>query len=106
MKRHQEFTEKQCQLSSDKERLELFAEYILMESGIQRMKYKEAFSSLSRGYLFDLTRNLWNEPEATRSAQGKRRTAPEENGEVSTSKRYKQSVRKNPSRIKREHEAE
>jgi hypothetical protein len=56
--RHQSFIEKERAAESDRERLELFAEYIVNESRLRRDRYTVAFTSMASD-IFDLTRDLW-----------------------------------------------
>ncbi|KAF2674705.1 hypothetical protein BT63DRAFT_419989 [Microthyrium microscopicum] len=58
VERHQTFIEKERVARSDRERLELFAEYIVMESRLRRDRYSTAFSGMA-GDILDLTRDLW-----------------------------------------------
>lgn len=58
-RRHHEFIEKESQATSGKERLELFAAYVVMESRLRRGRYSDAFSALSASDILDLTRDLW-----------------------------------------------
>jgi hypothetical protein len=57
--RHQEFIEKERSAASDQERLEIFAEYIVMESRIRRSRYSDTFTAMSAGDILDMTRDLW-----------------------------------------------
>jgi hypothetical protein len=62
-RRHHEFIGKEHMASSDKERIELFAQYIVMESRLRRGRYSDAFSALSASDILDLTRDLWRRIE-------------------------------------------
>lgn len=56
--RHQLFIQQELTAQTDKERLELFAEYIVMESRLRRDRYQSAFTGIASEIL-DLTRDLW-----------------------------------------------
>lgn len=56
--RHRQFIEKEMAASSDQDRLELFAEYIVNESRLRRDRYSAAFDAMA-GDVVDLTRDLW-----------------------------------------------
>jgi hypothetical protein len=59
VKRHEEFIEKERKAATEKERLQLFAEYIVIESRLRRDRYAEAFTAMSASDILDLTRDLW-----------------------------------------------
>ena len=56
--RHRLFSEREAAASTDRERLELFAEFIVAESRLRRDRYTDAFESMGSDVL-DLTRDLW-----------------------------------------------
>lgn len=58
MERHRKFIEKEMAAETDQDRLELFAEFIVVESRLRRDRYSSAFDAMA-GDIMDLTRDLW-----------------------------------------------
>ena len=58
MERHRTFVEKEAAATSDEERLELFANFIVHESRLRRDRYAVAYNAMA-GEIVDLTRDLW-----------------------------------------------
>lgn len=58
LERYKRFIELERDASTDKERLELFAEFIVSESRLRRDRYSGAFSAMGAD-IFELTRDLW-----------------------------------------------
>ncbi|KAH9810931.1 hypothetical protein Tdes44962_MAKER05958 [Teratosphaeria destructans] len=58
MERHRLFIEKEATATSDEDRLELFANFIVHESRLRRDKYTAAYSAMA-GDIVDLTRDMW-----------------------------------------------
>ena len=58
MERHRQFMEKEMAAETDQDRLELFAEFIVIESRLRRDRYSAAFDAMA-GDIMDLTRDLW-----------------------------------------------
>jgi hypothetical protein len=71
MERHRAFIEKETSASSDEERLELFANFIVHESRLRRDRYMTAYNAMA-GDIVDLTRDLWRSYTRT----GKRAVTP------------------------------
>lgn len=65
IERHRAFIEKEAVASSDEERLELFATFLVHESRLRRDRYTAAYNAMA-GDIVDLTRDMWR-PYATRS---------------------------------------
>jgi len=74
LERHQLFIQQELNATSDRERLELFAEYIVMESRLRRDRYSTAFSGMASDIL-DLTRDLWR-PMAQQTPKATQMSAP------------------------------
>src|SRR5437773_998392 len=73
MERHQAFVERERAVTSDQERLELFAQFIVTESRLRRDRYSAAFDFMA-GDIMDLTRDLWKS-----YGSGRRSTTPTAN---------------------------
>ena len=58
MERHRKFAEREAAAKSDRERLELFAEFVVNESRLRRDRYSSAFDAMA-GDIIDLTRDMW-----------------------------------------------
>jgi hypothetical protein len=58
IERHRAFVENEIAASSDEERLELFAAFIVHESRLRRDRYTNAYSAMA-GDILDLTRDMW-----------------------------------------------
>ncbi|KAH8725129.1 hypothetical protein GQ44DRAFT_707810 [Phaeosphaeriaceae sp. PMI808] len=58
LERHRQFIEKELAADNDQDRLELFAEFIVIESRLRRDRYSGAFDAMA-GDVVDLTRDLW-----------------------------------------------
>ncbi|KAI9664654.1 MAG: hypothetical protein M1821_006100 [Bathelium mastoideum] len=58
LERHRKFAEKEAAAKSDRERLELFAEFVVNESRLRRDRYASAFDAMA-GDVIDLTRDMW-----------------------------------------------
>jgi hypothetical protein len=69
LRRHLAFIEKETAAANDRERLELFAEFIVTESRLRRDRYSTAYSALG-GDVMELTRDLWRpyQPSPTAAA--------------------------------------
>lgn len=65
VERHRAFVEREATASSDEERLELFANFLVHESRLRRDRYTAAYNAMA-GDIVDLTRDMWR-PYATRS---------------------------------------
>ncbi|KAF2103823.1 hypothetical protein NA57DRAFT_31255 [Rhizodiscina lignyota] len=58
VERHRAFVDREAAAKDDRERLEIFAEFVVAESRLRRDRYSAAFDSMA-GDIFDLTRDLW-----------------------------------------------
>ncbi|KAF2162988.1 hypothetical protein M409DRAFT_68913 [Zasmidium cellare ATCC 36951] len=58
IERHRSFIEKEASASTDEERLELFANFMVHESRLRRDRYPAAYNSMASDIL-DLTRDMW-----------------------------------------------
>ncbi|KAF2233975.1 hypothetical protein EV356DRAFT_567561 [Viridothelium virens] len=58
LERHRKFAEREAAAQSDRERLELFAEFVVNESRLRRDRYSSAFDAMA-GDIIDLTRDMW-----------------------------------------------
>ncbi|KZF24898.1 hypothetical protein L228DRAFT_243644 [Xylona heveae TC161] len=58
MERHRLFAEKEASANSDRERIELFAEFIIAESSLRKNKYAEAIQSMGTK-IQEMTRDLF-----------------------------------------------
>ena len=58
VERHRKFAEREAAAKSDRERLELFAEFVVNESRLRRDRYSTAFDAMA-GDIIDLTRDMW-----------------------------------------------
>ncbi|WPH00248.1 Hypothetical protein R9X50_00307100 [Acrodontium crateriforme] len=58
LERHRSFIEKEITASSDEERLELFANFMVHESRLRRDRYLQAYNAMA-GDIVDLTRDMW-----------------------------------------------
>ena len=58
IERHRVFVEKEAAVTSDEERLELFANFMVHESRLRRDRYATAYGSMA-GDIVDLTRDMW-----------------------------------------------
>ncbi|KAK4554637.1 hypothetical protein LTR86_008139 [Recurvomyces mirabilis] len=56
--RHRAFVEKESLATSDEERLELFANFMVHESRLRRDRYQVAYGAMA-GDILDLTRDMW-----------------------------------------------
>ncbi|PPJ51169.1 hypothetical protein CBER1_08539 [Cercospora berteroae] len=56
--RHRAFVEKEAAATSDEERLEIFASFIVHESRVRRDRYSAAYNAMA-GDILDLTRDMW-----------------------------------------------
>ena len=71
MERHRTFIEKEAAATSDEERLELFANFMVHESRVRRDRYSTAYNAMA-GDIMDLTRDMWR----SYGKQGKRAGTP------------------------------
>lgn len=58
IERHKAFIEKEAVATTDEERLELFANFMVHESRLRRDKYTVAYNAMA-GDIVDLTRDMW-----------------------------------------------
>ncbi|KAK1091340.1 hypothetical protein LTR48_006495, partial [Friedmanniomyces endolithicus] len=58
IERHRVFVEKETAATSDEERLELFANFMVHESRLRRDRYQAAYNTMA-GDVVDLTRDMW-----------------------------------------------
>ena len=58
IERHRAFVEKEAAASSDEERLEIFATFLVHESRLRRDRYSAAYNAMA-GEIMDLTRDMW-----------------------------------------------
>nr|OQO23694.1 hypothetical protein B0A51_11838 [Rachicladosporium sp. CCFEE 5018] len=58
LERHRAFIEKEANATSDEERLELFATYLVHESRLRRDRYSTAYNAMA-GDIVDMTRDMW-----------------------------------------------
>ena len=58
IERHKRFIEQEAAATSDEERLELFANFMVHESRVRRDKYPSAYNAMA-GDIVDLTRDMW-----------------------------------------------
>ncbi|EME45322.1 hypothetical protein DOTSEDRAFT_71149 [Dothistroma septosporum NZE10] len=58
IERHRIFVEKESAAANDEERLELFANFMVLESRLRRDKYTSAYNAMA-GDIVDLTRDMW-----------------------------------------------
>jgi hypothetical protein len=58
LERYRIFVHQEATAHSDRERLELFANYMVQESRIRRGRYSEAFKTMA-GDIMELTRDMW-----------------------------------------------
>ncbi|EME84399.1 uncharacterized protein MYCFIDRAFT_114248, partial [Pseudocercospora fijiensis CIRAD86] len=58
IKRHRAFVEQEIAASTDEERLELFANFMVHESRLRRDRYSTAYNAMA-GDILDLTRDMW-----------------------------------------------
>lgn len=65
LERYQHFVRQETAAQNDRERLELFASYMVQESRIRRGRYSEAFNAMA-GDIMELTRDMWR-PLPTKS---------------------------------------
>lgn len=71
MERHRAFIEKEATATSDEERLELFANFMVHESRLRRDRYATVYNAMA-GDIVDLTRDMWRSYTKT----GKRAVTP------------------------------
>ena len=71
MERHRTFIEKEATASTDEERLELFANFMVHESRLRRDRYTSAYNAMA-GDILDLTRDMWR----SYTRQSKRAATP------------------------------
>ena len=71
IERHRAFVEKEALSTSDEERLELFANFMVHESRLRRDRYTIAYNAMA-GDILDLTRDMWR----SYTKQGKRVVTP------------------------------
>ncbi|KAI9768883.1 MAG: hypothetical protein M1839_003860 [Geoglossum umbratile] len=69
IERHNSFTKREAAAKSDRERVELFAEFIVGESRIRRERYAAAMDSMGSEIL-ELTRDLFKPPAPVRRYNG------------------------------------
>ncbi|KAK5116879.1 hypothetical protein LTR85_009139 [Meristemomyces frigidus] len=69
--RHRAFIEKEAAATSDEERLELFANFMVHESRLRRDRYSAAYNMMA-GDIVDLTRDMWR----SYTKAGKRAVTP------------------------------
>jgi hypothetical protein len=67
IERHRAFVEKEAAATSDEERLEMFATFLVHESRLRRDRYSAAYNAMA-GDIMDLTRDMWR----SYTKQGKR----------------------------------
>lgn len=58
LERHQTFVEKEAAATSDEERLQLFAKFMVHESRLRRDRYTAAYNAMA-GDIVDFTRDMW-----------------------------------------------
>ncbi|KAK5724010.1 hypothetical protein LTR17_013672 [Elasticomyces elasticus] len=58
IERHRAFVDKEATATSDEERLELFANFMVHESRLRRDRYQTAYNAMA-GDIVDLTRDMW-----------------------------------------------
>jgi hypothetical protein len=58
LERYQVFVHQEATAENDRERLELFASFMVQESRIRRGRYSEAFNTMA-GDIMELTRDMW-----------------------------------------------
>ncbi|KAK5136079.1 hypothetical protein LTR08_004129 [Meristemomyces frigidus] len=71
LERHRNFIEKEAAATSDEERLELFANFMVHESRLRRDRYSAAYNTMA-GDVVDLTRDMWR----SYTKSGKRAITP------------------------------
>jgi hypothetical protein len=71
IERHRAFVEKEATATSDEERLELFATFLVHESRLRRDRYATAYNAMA-GDIVDLTRDMWR----SYTKSGKRAATP------------------------------
>ncbi|KAI4728634.1 hypothetical protein E4T49_03623 [Aureobasidium sp. EXF-10728] len=64
LQRYQIFVDQEVAAESDRERLELFASFMVQESRLRRGLYSEAFNTMA-GDIMELTRDMWRPLPAT-----------------------------------------
>ena len=69
LERHKMFIEAERSATSDQQRLELFAEFIVAESRLRRDRYSAAFAAMGVD-IFELTRDLWKSYQPSPTAVG------------------------------------
>ncbi|KJX99373.1 hypothetical protein TI39_contig361g00012 [Zymoseptoria brevis] len=67
IERHRVFVEKEAAASTDEQRLELFANFLVHESRLRRDRYTAAYNAMA-GDIVDLTRDMWR-PYASKSSR-------------------------------------
>ena len=76
LERHRLFVESESMAKSDFEKLQLFANFIVNESGLRRDRYADAFETMGTDVL-ELTRDLWRPFEYQRKSKPPTPKAPE-----------------------------
>lgn len=71
LERHRAFIEREATATSDEERLELFANFMVHESRLRRDRYTAAYNAMA-GDIVDLTRDMWR----SYTRQGKKSLTP------------------------------
>ena len=71
IERHRSFIEREATATTDEERLELFANFMVHESRLRRDRYSTAYNAMA-GDIVDLTRDMWR----SYMRQGKRAATP------------------------------
>ena len=94
LERHQAFVEKEIAATSDQERLELFAQFIVSESRLRRDRYSAAFDFMA-GDIMDLTRELWKSYNSGRRSitPTAPTTRPEEDASQASNTEHRTSMR-------------
>lgn len=69
IERHRSFVEREVAATSDEERLELFANFIVHESRLRRDRYTAAYNAMA-GDIVDLTRDMWRSYNNTNTRGG------------------------------------
>lgn len=72
IERHRAFLEKEIAATTDEERLELFADFVVHESRVRRDRYTAAYNAMA-GEILDLTRDMWR---SYNSRSGRRTITP------------------------------
>ncbi|KAG9662581.1 hypothetical protein KCU64_g1860, partial [Aureobasidium melanogenum] len=84
LERYQEFIGQEIAAQSDRERLELFASFMVQESRLRRGLYSEAFNTMA-GDIMELTRDMWRPLPASAehdSSQPKSRNVSPESANI------------------------